>query len=99
MNEPTQKLPHYRIGEKRFARWRPVDWIALVLALSLGLAVVLILVVSAIQITRGSFPQVNLSENATQVLTAGIGGFIGLLGAYIGLNRGDKKPPGNGEVD
>lgn len=80
------------MSERRFEKWRPVDWVALVLALSLGLSVLLILIVSAVQITRGSFPQVNLSENATQVLVAGIGGFIGLLGAYIGLNRGDKKP-------
>ena len=79
--------------EHRQKEWRAVDWVAMVLAISLGLTIVLILVVSAIQITHGSFPQVKLSENATQVLIAGTGGVTGLLGAYIGLNR-DKKPPG-----
>ena len=71
----------------RRSPWRPVDWVALVLALSLGPSVVLILVASTIQITHGSFPQVKLSENATQILIAGTGGLTGLLGAYIGLNR------------
>ena len=47
----------------------------------------MILVASTIQITHGSFPQVKLSENATQILIAGTGGLTGLLGAYIGLNR------------
>lgn len=66
--------------------------VALVLALSLGLTVVLILVVSAIQVVHGSFPQVKLSENSTQIIIAGTGGLTGLLGAYIGLNRADNKP-------
>lgn len=83
----------------RIRRWRPVDWVAIVLAMSLGLTVVLILIVSAIQIVRGSFPQVNLSENATQVLIAGTGGLTGLLGAYIGLNRDKNNHPNNGSVE
>jgi len=71
-------------------RWRPVDWVALVLALSLGLAIILILVATMVQIVNGSFPQVKLSDNATQLLIAGTGGLTGLLGAYIGLNRSKK---------
>lgn len=73
-------------------KWRPVDWVAMVLASSLGLTIVLILVVSAIQVTHGSFPQVKLSENATQIIIAGSGGLTGLLGAYIGTNR-NRRPP------
>jgi hypothetical protein len=69
----------------------PVDRVALVLAGGLALAVNLILIGSMIQITRGSFPQVQLSENATQILIAGTGGMVGLLGAYIGVNRKDDK--------
>ena len=80
--------------------WRPVDIVALVLACGLSLAIILILLVTGIQVIQGgTFPKVELSENATQVLIAGIGGFTGLLGAYIGLNRGDKskdKDPENG---
>jgi hypothetical protein len=69
--------------------WRPVDIVALILAFGLSLSIVLILLVTGIQVIQGgSFPKVELSENATQILIAGIGGFTGLLGAYIGLNRG-----------
>jgi hypothetical protein len=78
--------------DKQPKEWSAVDWVAMVLATSLGITILLILVVSAIQITHGSFPQVKLSENATQVLIAGTGGVTGLLGAYIGLNR-SKRPP------
>jgi hypothetical protein len=67
--------------------WRAVDWVAMVLAFGLSVTVLLILIVSAVQIIHGSFPQVNLSENATQVLIAGVGGLTGLLGAYIGVNH------------
>lgn len=71
--------------------WRPVDIIAFVLAAGLSLSILLILIVTGIQVViGGSIPKVELSENATQILIAGIGGLTGLLGAYIGLNRGDK---------
>ncbi len=68
-------------------RRRPVDIVAMILAVSLGLTTTLILVATMIQIVNTSFPQVSLSENATQVLIAGTGGLTGLLGAYIGTNR------------
>lgn len=66
---------------------RSVDWIALILATGLSVTIVLIIVVSAIQVVHGSFPQVTLSENATQLLIAVMGGVIGILGAYIGVNK------------
>lgn len=72
--------------------WRPVDVVALVLALGLTLALCLILIVTAIQVIKGgSFPKIELSENATQILIAGMGGLTGLLGAYIGVNRSGKN--------
>jgi hypothetical protein len=70
---------------------RPVDEVALVLSGSLGLISVLILVATTIQILDHSTPDITLSENATQILIAAIGGLTGLLGAYIGLNRGGKN--------
>jgi len=70
---------------------RPVDEVALVLATALGLMVVLILIATMAQIIFSSRPVIELSENATQVLVAGVGGLTGLLGAYIGVNRRD--PP------
>lgn len=80
-------------GPVRGRGWRPVDWVALVLALGLALTIVLILVVSGIQVTQGHFPQVTLSDNATQIITAGTGGLTGLIGAYIGVSRKGRGPP------
>jgi hypothetical protein len=68
-------------------QWRPADVVAMVLACSLGLTIVLILIATTVQIVNSSLPQVQLSENATQVLIAGTGGLTGLLGAYIGTSR------------
>jgi hypothetical protein len=62
-----------------------VDDVALVLALSLGATTVLILIATMVQIIFKH--DIVLSENATQVLIAGISGLSGLLGAYIGTNR------------
>ena len=83
-------------SQKHVTKWRPVDRIALVLAVGLTAVICLILVVTGVQVAKGgSFPKVGLSENATQILIAGIGGLTGLLGAYIGVNRGGKNgdPP------
>lgn len=85
MSEQPKKLP------KIPTKWRPVDWVALVLSLGLTGSIALILIVTGIQVALGgSFPKVELSENATQILISGIGGMTGLLGAYIGLNRKSK---------
>jgi len=76
-------------------RRSPVDSVAMVLALSLGLLVVLIMVATTVQVISPSRPAVQLSENATQVLIAGVGGLTGLLGGYIGSRskrRDDDLP-------
>lgn len=73
--------------------WWPVDWIAFVLALGLALSVVLILAVSAFQVVFGHFPQVTISDNASQIITSVISALAGLLGAYFGRNRSGRKPP------
>jgi len=80
-------------GPVRRPKWEAADFVALVLALGLSLTIVLILVVSGIQVTQGHFPQVTLSDNATQIITAGMGGVTGLLGAYIGVRHNGKGPP------
>lgn len=87
-------------------QWHPVDIVALILAAGLTGSIGLILIVTGLQVALGgSFPKVELSENATQILISGIGGMTGLLGAYIGLNRKSKRnkngePPqdNNGEL-
>ena len=45
--------------------WRPVDVVACILAVGLSSAVVLILIATTLQITKSSFPQVELSANAS----------------------------------
>ena len=71
------------------------DVVALVLACSLGLISVLILVVTLVQIIDHTTPELTLSENATQILIAAIGGLTGLLGGYLGytLKRSDDDGP------
>lgn len=72
-------------------QWRPVDVVATILAVGLSSAVILILVVTGIQITRSSLPTVELSSNASQILTGAVGGLAGLLGGYLGHNLRDKQ--------
>jgi hypothetical protein len=62
----------------------PVDTVAMILALALGLVAVLILVATMVQILNSAFPQVELSDNASQVLTTAVGALAGLIGSYIG---------------
>jgi hypothetical protein len=40
-------------------------------------------------------PEIQLSENATQILIAAIGGIVGVLGGYIGYRMHGSKPPEN----
>lgn len=70
--------------------WNPVDRVALVLASSLGVLVNLILITTIIQILDHTTPELQLSENATQIMIAALGAIAGLLGAYIGLNRNGR---------
>ena len=73
-----------------------MDIVALILAVGLTGSIGLILIVTGLQVALGgSFPKVELSENATQILISGIGGMTGLLGAYIGLNRKSKREKNN----
>jgi hypothetical protein len=65
--------------------------VAVILASSLGLIAVLILVVTAVQIVDHQTPDLVLSENATQIMIAAIGGLTGLLGAYLGAHL--RKAP------
>ena len=63
------------------------DLVAVILATGLTLGIVLILVVTIVKIVLNEVPQVALSENGTQVLVTAFGGQVGILGAYIGVNR------------
>jgi hypothetical protein len=63
---------------------KPVDWVALALAVALGLTLALIMVVVLVNVIDHQTPTQVLGENATQIITAGIGGVIGVLGSYVG---------------
>jgi hypothetical protein len=77
---------------------RPVDVVALVLALGLAAAVFGILVATTVQIVNtGRGPEVELSDNATQVLVGAIGALTGLLGGYMGSRR--PRPPDDDDQD
>jgi ABC-type nickel/cobalt efflux system permease component RcnA len=67
-----------------------VDAVALVLAVSLGLGIVLIMTAVLIQVIDHE-PVQTLGENTTQVLTAIIGGLIGVLGGYVGARVQQHK--------
>jgi hypothetical protein len=65
-----------------------VDIVAIILAAGLTILVLAIVVGAIINITTafsGTKFTATLSENVTQVLTAAIGGLIGVLGSYIGF--------------
>jgi hypothetical protein len=74
--------------------WSGADLVAIILACALGLISVLILLATTIQIVDHESPDLTLSENATQILIAAIGGLTGLLGGYIGFNtKRGRTPP------
>ena len=71
---------------------QPVDVVAAILACGLAGAVLGILVATAVQIIHtGKGPEVELSDNATQVLVGAVGALTGLLGGYMGARR--RGPP------
>lgn len=62
------------------------EWVALVLAIGISMAVILITAASMYDAVRSDTP--GLSENATQVLTAAFSGGFGVLGSYVGYRAG-----------
>ena len=72
---------------------RPVDTVAVILALGLAGAILGILAATTVQILHtGQGPEVELSDNATQVLVGAIGALTGLLGGYMGSRRPPQPP-------
>jgi hypothetical protein len=71
---------------------RAVDVVAIILAVGLSALVVLILVATIVQIVGNTLvPEIQLSDNATQILVGALGAFTGLLGSYIG-GRARRDP-------
>ena len=76
-----------------------MDFVAAVLAIGLALLVVLIIVATIVQIlnNRPASPEIQLSENATQVLIAAIGGIVGVLGGYVGYRVREHREDNDGD--
>ena len=72
-------------------RWSAVDVVAVILALSMAGLVLAIIIETTIQIAEHVHPLAQLGENGTQILTAIVGGFVGLLGTYIGYRVRDAS--------
>lgn len=70
------------------------DWVAIILAVGISTSVnfITLAVFYDAVINEGS----ELSENATQLLTAAFGGVIGILGSFLGFRAGlaqqEKQP-------
>ena len=63
------------------------------LALALAGVALGILVATAVQILHtGKGPEVELSDNATQVLVGATGALTGLIGGYMGSRRPPRPP-------
>jgi hypothetical protein len=62
------------------------DIVAIILACGVSLVLCLIIVGTIVQILHNTpgAPEIQLSENATQIIISGMGGIIGVLGGYIG---------------
>jgi predicted PurR-regulated permease PerM len=65
------------------------EWVAIILAL--GLVVAVDLITAAVLYDAIFSNDAGLSENATQVLIAAFGGIIGVLGGYIGYQAGKRS--------
>jgi len=77
-------------------RRRPtVDHVAVILAIALALAVVMIMTGVILNVVSHKNPTPTLGENSTQVITAIIGGLIGVLGGYIGART--RRPEDDDE--
>ena len=76
-------------------------WVAIVLAIGIATALNVITFGVLIDALRAKGP--GLSDNATQVLTMGFSGIIGVLGSYVGFKLGQQngkhEPPERPDVD
>ena len=71
---------------------------AVVLVIALGLAVAVNLICAA-ALWSAIATDTALSDNATQVIGAAIGGLVGILGGYVGFRANIRVPPERDDPD
>ena len=69
----------------------PVDAVAVILAVALTVVSIMVGIALVVNVIEGHNPAPTLGESTTQILTAIMGGLIGILGTYIGSRT---RPPG-----
>jgi hypothetical protein len=79
---------------KAIDSFQPVDVVAAILAVGLVAIALLIGLALVINVAEGHNPAPTLGENTTQILTAVLGGLIGVLGSYIGHGYARKRNGG-----
>jgi hypothetical protein len=65
--------------------------VAVILACTLVLGVLLITVTSIANVVTHQVPTQALGENTTQILTSVLGGIVGVLGGYVGFKTRRKE--------
>jgi hypothetical protein len=75
-------------------KWSTTDIVAMILSISIGLALNIFIIGSVIEAYSNSITlPIGLSDNATQILGAWGGGIISVIGALVGVRIGRKLPP------
>ena len=90
----TQPGPPDKRGRRKLPHAN-VDTVAVILAVSLVIAVIAIMTAVILTVIDNRQPIQTLGENTTQILSGIIGGLIGVLGGYVGARvqqrRGEDK--------
>lgn len=81
-------------------KWTTTDIVAMILSISMGLALNIFIITAAVEAINGpaSLP-IGLTDNATQILGSWGGGIISVIGALVGVRIGQKLPSKDSEIE
>lgn len=82
-------------------KWTTTDIVAIILSLSIGIALNLFIIGAAVEAYANNVTlPIGLSDNATQILGAWGGGIISVIGALVGVRIGRQLPkPESGNIN